>query len=464
MVREVPASRRRSRASQGGSQTQRTNDHHDDSQSTSSGLTANPRQRKSLRRSDASDRCCRCTYDRKCSSDPRTNCDCRKAGRECWNCNCRVCFNRPARDECATPPPGDNSYCRPTANNQAEPAANRRPPNRSSRTNASYAESPVSPADEDATFAPDSPAQETSDDGSSTARNNNNQRTPTDNSNASGAGIGAFPDLSQESGQSDRAEAEDDGEESDGDLPTGAEFDGAEGEGDATNTTQEEGDGADDDDSAEDPEKWTDLASQVLTDCDRKLIAVFGDTTHRNDGRHLNGGIDDDLVWQRRYDKVVANSHRLYSPPKGNVGKDVVRTFAEELKGVRERKWNSERPLCFIACVLRHRQGCTQSKDIRRRINNRLALWKAGKFDALIQDITATALARAGSGGRPDEDLESVARAFNSQVLDGKLKSAVRNLTIGERGGVLGPEDLCTKTGQPVIDVLQSKHPAQVRI
>ena len=34
-------------------------------------------------------------------------------------------------------------------------------------------------------------------------------------------------------------------------------------------------------------------------------------------------------------------------------------------------------------------------------------------------------------------------------------------LTSGERGGVLGPKDLCTKTGTPVIEVLRAKHPDQ---
>ena len=32
---------------------------------------------------------------------------------------------------------------------------------------------------------------------------------------------------------------------------------------------------------------------------DQKLTEVFGDTIHRNDGRHLNGGIADDQCWQR---------------------------------------------------------------------------------------------------------------------------------------------------------------------
>ena len=57
--------------------------------------------------------------------------------------------------------------------------------------------------------------------------------------------------------------------------------------------------------------------------------------------------------------------------------------------------------------------------------------------------------------------LTQEARVFNSSVLDGKLRSAVQLLTSGERRGVLGPKDLCTKTCAPVIEVLRAKHPDQ---
>ena len=39
------------------------------------------------------------------------------------------------------------------------------------------------------------------------------------------------------------------------------------------------------------------------------------------------------------------------------------------------------------------------------------------------------------------------------------MRSAVRNATSRGGGGVLSPDDLCTKTGKPVLEVLESKHP-----
>jgi hypothetical protein len=58
-----------------------------------------------------------------------------------------------------------------------------------------------------------------------------------------------------------------------------------------------------------------DLACQVLHPCDNQLIAVFGDSIHCNDGRHLDGGIADDGVWQARYNCVVSHLHPMYNPP-----------------------------------------------------------------------------------------------------------------------------------------------------
>jgi hypothetical protein len=63
-----------------------------------------------------------------------------------------------------------------------------------------------------------------------------------------------------------------------------------------------------------------DLACQILHPCKNQLIAVFGDSIHHNDGRHLDGGIADNGVWQGRYDHVVSHPHPMYNPPKGGVG------------------------------------------------------------------------------------------------------------------------------------------------
>ena len=50
-------------------------------------------------------------------------------------------------------------------------------------------------------------------------------------------------------------------------------------------------------------------------------------------------------------------------------------------------------------------------------------------------------------------------RSFNATVLNGKLCSTVLQLTDRDGGRVFSPDDPCTKTGRPVLQILQEKHP-----
>jgi hypothetical protein len=85
-------------------------------------------------------------------------------------------------------------------------------------------------------------------------------------------------------------------------------------------------------------------------------------------------------------------------------------------------------------------------------------LWDQGKFTALVDDTEDEVRSRHGT--HPAPDAESVARSYNSKVLGGRLRTAVRSLTQRGQGGVLQPDDTCSKTGKPVLEVLRGKHPA----
>ena len=114
--------------------------------------------------------------------------------------------------------------------------------------------------------------------------------------------------------------------------------------------------------------------------------------------------------------------------------------------GIRERKWNSKSALIFAACVLQKIPGVIRARDINRRVERRWTLWIGGSYTALVQDIVGKAMRGVGcSRGTINKDL--VARKYNSMVLDGKLRAAVRFATDRDGGGVLLPQDACTKTG-----------------
>ncbi len=132
--------------------------------------------------------------------------------------------------------------------------------------------------------------------------------------------------------------------------------------------------------------------------------------------------------------------------------------MAREFRGVRERKWNLERALIFAACVLRKSPGIICARDIKCRVERRLTLSIGGQYNALVQDIVGEAMRGVGSG-QDSANKELIARKYNLMVLNGKLRATVRFATARDGGRVLLPQDACTKTGQPVIEVLQSQHP-----
>eukprot|EP00978_Attheya_sp_CCMP212_P030174 scaffold109998_cov63-Attheya_sp.AAC.3 len=95
-----------------------------------------------------------------------------------------------------------------------------------------------------------------------------------------------------------------------------------------------------------------DLPNQVPTDTDRKLMGVYGDYVHQNDGTHLDGGIAYDKIWQARWQKLVALPIKRYDAPGGHVGRQFIEVLADELEGIRKGKWNSNRFIVFQMVIL----------------------------------------------------------------------------------------------------------------
>jgi hypothetical protein len=83
-----------------------------------------------------------------------------------------------------------------------------------------------------------------------------------------------------------------------------------------------------------------------LSDADQKMDKVYGEV-HQNPGTHLLGGIADDALWQERWLQLVFSPSHAYDIPSGAVGNWFVERVAEELQGIKSRKWNSEQFLCF---------------------------------------------------------------------------------------------------------------------
>ncbi len=207
------------------------------------------------------------------------------------------------------------------------------------------------------------------------------------------------------------------------------------------------------------PETTTDLTRQTEHPIDTELIKLYGDTVHRNLGTHLTGDIENDSQWYYLWFQLISYHHPLYNPPQSKLGRDIVKTLAEEFQGVRERKWNSEKALLFPIIILRKPHQKLTTKEIKSRLRFRLQQWKQGNFIALATD-TITEAFQYHTSKSPNLDIDDKLHIFNQLVYHGKLREALRFLTNEhDENTILQPNDIDPKTGKSVLEVLKSKHP-----
>jgi hypothetical protein len=166
--------------------------------------------------------------------------------------------------------------------------------------------------------------------------------------------------------------------------------------------------------------------AQRLTDADRRLCSVYGDTIHQNDGTHLDGGIGiaEDAKWQRLHLRAAACNLPLYDLPNGRWATRFLKRLTNLCVGVVERRWNSERPLVFQACILQRVRGISRFHDVKPIIWGRLDAWDAECYVALVREVEEATLDIGGGGGGPparQEDATSIVRKYHNMVLGGKV-------------------------------------------
>ena len=105
---------------------------------------------------------------------------------------------------------------------------------------------------------------------------------------------------------------------------------------------------------------------------DLGLREIYGDWVHANPGTHLDGGVCNNSEWQAWWRDLAVMPSRRYDVPSGKVRRRFVRTLREELKGVRDRRWNSERFIIFQTVTLQQARHVTAFQAIRCRIEKRL--------------------------------------------------------------------------------------------
>ena len=143
---------------------------------------------------------------------------------------------------------------------------------------------------------------------------------------------------------------------------------------------------------------------------------------------------------------LAVTSVQRYEALSGRVGRHFVNVLVRELRRVLDRRWNSERFIVFQTVAPQRALHVTASRDIWRRIKKRLDAWKTGQFAMLVED-TLRSSTQYFTAVRREETAKHRAKTFHGLVLRCKLRTAVRWITEREKGGVLQPNDHCTKTG-----------------
>ncbi len=167
---------------------------------------------------------------------------------------------------------------------------------------------------------------------------------------------------------------------------------------------------------------------QRLTDADRWLCSIYGDTIYQNDGTHLDGGIGiaEDAKWQRLHLRIAACNLLLYDLPNGRWATRFLETLTDLWVGVVERRWNSEHPMVFQACILWRVRGISHFHDVKPIIWGRLDAWDAERYVTLVREVEVATLNVGGGGGGPralQEDTTSIARKYHNMVLGGKVRA-----------------------------------------
>ena len=111
------------------------------------------------------------------------------------------------------------------------------------------------------------------------------------------------------------------------------------------------------------------------------------------------------------------------------VGCIFIDALAEELEGVERRQRNSKRFIVFQAVVLQRTTDVRQVRDIWQRVERWIVNWRAGQYKMLLEDTTRTIRAMVSKMARRMSE-EAISKTFTSLFLKGKIRTAVRFVTL----------------------------------
>ena len=119
-----------------------------------------------------------------------------------------------------------------------------------------------------------------------------------------------------------------------------------------------------------------------------------------------------------------------------------------------------EKACIFVPLILRRVRSKKTMSKVKTLVWSRMDAWEASRYCALVKEVEECAMEDGFPHAHTNHslELESVGQRFNSMVHSGKLRAVVRAVTDRDSGGLYAPDNICTKTGRWVLDVIREKH------
>ena len=113
------------------------------------------------------------------------------------------------------------------------------------------------------------------------------------------------------------------------------------------------------------------------------LVEVYDDCLHHNNRTYLDRAISDEALWKHLWRRLDAQLYSCYAMPLREVRWWFTFRLADEWRGVRNKIWNSERPLVFACVIFGKNSDAQQAREIRKWISGSLYLWGVGFREGL---------------------------------------------------------------------------------
>ena len=111
-------------------------------------------------------------------------------------------------------------------------------------------------------------------------------------------------------------------------------------------------------------EEGADLEGFIPSEADCRLIQVYVNHVHHNDGRHIDRVISDNNILQVRWRILFRQTGLKYRAPQGTVGQRFMKCLLEEFRGARKKLWSEELLMVFMGMILQKTPRARKANNI----------------------------------------------------------------------------------------------------